>query len=122
MSTPIHLLVVEDSANDTELLLDNLIQAAFRPAWRRVETEHDYLAELANGADVIISDYSLPQFDGLHALRLLQESGLDIPFIVVTGSIGEERAIECMKQGATDYLLKDRLARLGDAVRHVLEV
>src|SRR5204862_3585803 len=102
MSTPIHLLIVEDSTDDTDLLLDNLKQAGFEPDWQRVETEEDYVSQLANGADVIISDYSLPQFDGMHALRLLQERSLDIPFIVVTGSIGEERAIECMRQGATD--------------------
>ncbi|MBI4841866.1 MAG: GAF domain-containing protein, partial [candidate division NC10 bacterium] len=73
------------------------------------------------GLDIILADYSLPQFDALRALRLLQERGLDIPFIVVTGSIGEEMAVECIKRGAADYLLKDRLARLGLAITHALE-
>jgi PAS domain S-box-containing protein len=70
---------------------------------------------------VILADYSLPLFDALHALHLLQARNLDVPFIVVTGSIGEEAAVECMKRGAADYLLKDRLTRLGPAVTHALE-
>ena len=70
--------------------------------------------------DVILADYSLPQFDALRALYLLHDSGLDIPFIIVTGSIGEEMAVDCMKKGAADYLLKDRLARLSAAVTQAL--
>jgi DNA-binding NtrC family response regulator len=71
--------------------------------------------------DIILADYSLPQFDALRALHLLQERDLDIPFIVVTGSVSEEAAVECMRQGATDYLLKDRLGRLGPAVERALQ-
>jgi len=72
-----------------------------------------YLAQLHADLDVILADYSLPQFDALRALRLLQERGLDIPFIIVSGTIGEELAVSAMKEGAADYLLKDRLARMG---------
>ena len=97
-------------------LLDELRRAGFEPDWHRVETESDYLAHLQAGLDVVLADYSLPQFDGLRALQRLQESGLDIPLIIVSGSIGEDLAVSAMKQGAVDYLMKDRLGRLGLAV------
>ena len=89
--------------------------------WRRVETEEDYLAHLQAGLDVILADYTLPQFDALRALQLLQERGGDIPFLIVSATIGEELAVSAMRQGAADYLLKDRLARLGPAVIRVLQ-
>jgi len=102
-------------------MLHELRRAGFDPAWQRVETEADYLARLDPTLDLILADYSLPTFDGLRALQLLRAQGLDLPFIIVSGSISEEVAVECMKQGAADYLLKDRLARLGPAVAHALE-
>jgi PAS domain S-box-containing protein len=71
--------------------------------------------------DIILSDYSMPQFNAIQALQLLQERGLDVPFIIVSGSIGEDIAVTALQQGAADYLLKDRLGRLGEAVRHALE-
>ena len=71
--------------------------------------------------DVILSDYSMPQFDGPRALRLLQERGLDVPFILVSGTVGEDTAVAAMKEGANDYLIKDRLTRLGTAVRQAIE-
>lgn len=98
-----------------------LRRVGFNFEWVRVQTEADYLARLDLSFDLILADYNLPQFDGLRALRLLQERNLDIPFIIVSGSIGEELAVSAMKEGATDYLLKDRLARLGQAVAHALE-
>ena len=120
--TPAHLnlLFLEDSSNDAALVLHELRRAGFDPHAARVETEPDYLAQLDPALDLILADYSLPQFDALRALHLLRERGLDIPFIVISGSISEEVAVECMKQGAADYLLKDRLARLGQAVTHAL--
>jgi len=121
MAIPLRVLVLEDRAADAELILHELRQAGFDPDWRRVETEPDYLAHLDPKLDIILADYTLPQFGALRALHLLQECGLDIPFIVVTGSISEEVAVECMKKGAADYLLKDRLVRLGQAVTHALE-
>ena len=120
MSTPLRLLLVEDSASDAELLVRELQRAGFDPQWRRVETEADYVAGLDEPPDLILSDYSLPQFDGLRALKRLRESGRDIPFILISGALGEEAAVEAMKQGATDYLLKDRIARLGSAVERAL--
>ncbi|MBW4679762.1 MAG: PAS domain S-box protein [Microcoleus vaginatus WJT46-NPBG5] len=116
MSTAIHILILEDSPADAELILRELRQAGFAPSWQRVETEPDYLSQLHESFDIILADYILPQFNALRALQLLRASNLDIPFIVLTGSQNEEVAVECMKQGAADYLLKDRLARLGPAV------
>lgn len=121
MATPLSVLILEDRESDAELMLHELRRAGFKPQWQRVETEQDYLAHLHPALDVILADYTLPQFDALRALHLLQKRGLDIPFIVVTGSISEEVAVECMKQGAADYLLKDRLARLGPAVVQALK-
>jgi PAS domain S-box-containing protein len=102
-------------------MVHELRQAGFDPVWRRVETEADYLAHLQTDLDVILADYSLPQFDALRALQLLRERHLDTPFIIVSGNIGEELAVSAMKQGAADYLLKDRLARLGPAVLRTLQ-
>ena len=117
----LQVLILEDQPSDAELVLDELRQAGFKPEWRRVDTRADYLAHLSEDLDLILADYSLPQFNALEALHGLQQSGLDIPFIVVTGTISEEVAVECMKQGAADYLLKDRLTRLGPAVVKALE-
>ena len=121
MATSLRVLILEDRSADAELMLHALRRAGYEPDWRRVETEPDYVAHLEPTLDVILADYNLPQFDALRALQLLQERNLDIPFIVVTGTIGEEAAVECIKQGAADYLLKDRLARLGSSVAHALE-
>src|SRR2546422_10445520 len=121
MSIPLRVLILEDRSEDAELMLHELRRAGFEPAWQRVETELDYLAQLHEGLDAILADYTLPQFDALRALQLLQEHGLDIPLIIVSGLISEEAAIECVKQGAADYLLKDRLARLGPALPHALQ-
>ncbi len=113
-------MIVEDSEDDAEILRLELTRAEIAVTCHRVETEAAYLDALAAEPDVILADYSLPQFSAPRALRLLQSLNRDIPFIVVTGSMGEERAVECMREGATDYLLKDRLARLGPAVTRAL--
>ena len=121
MSSTLNVLILEDRPADAELMLHELRRAGFDPVWERVDTEADYLSRLDPALDVILADYSLPQFDGVRALQLMQERGLDIPFIIVSGTIGEDVAVAAMKQGAADYLLKDRLARLGPAVAHALE-
>ncbi|WP_250123865.1 ATP-binding protein [Chroococcidiopsis sp. CCMEE 29] len=115
------ILIVENSLCDTELMLYELRRERLQVDWKRVETESDYLACLDAGFDVILSDFNMPQFEAMRALQLLQERGLDIPFIIVTGSISEEVAVECMKLGAADYLLKDRLVRLGQAVLQAVQ-
>ncbi len=121
MSTSLNLLLLEDSLNDAELILEVLREAGFELTFRRVDSQANYLRELDQPPDFILSDYSMPQFTAFDALRLMKERGLDIPFIVVSGCIGEDMAVQCMKAGATDYLLKDRLARLGHSVSQALE-
>jgi hypothetical protein len=117
MSAGLKVLVVEDSEQDAELLLHELGKAGYKPTARRVDNARDMEAALVQGSwDVIISDYVLPQFSGLEALKILQKKGLDIPFLIVSGKIGEEVAVEALKAGAHDYLLKDRLTRLGAAI------
>ena len=121
ISTAINILIVEDLQDDADMVLAELRKSGFDPKWKRVETEPDFLDEIKNLPDVILSDYSMPQFNGLRAAELLQKSGLDIPFILISGTVGEDVAVAAMKHGATDYLLKDRIARLGIAVEHALE-
>ncbi len=121
MSVPIRVLILEDRPTDAELLLHELRRAGFEPDWRQVDAEPDYLAHLGPDFDVILSDYHMPQFDPIRALQLLQERNLDIPFILVTGALGDETAVECIKHGVTDYVLKDRMARLGPVVQRALD-
>ena len=117
MTTPLNVLTVEDSADDSLLLINELKNADFDPTWIRVETEREYRTCMEAQPDIIFSDFTLPQFSTTRALELLQMSGLEIPFIIVSGTIGEERAVESLRNGATDYVLKDRLHRLGPVVR-----
>jgi PAS domain S-box-containing protein/putative nucleotidyltransferase with HDIG domain len=121
LSTVLRVLIVEDQATDLELTVHLLRKSGFEPAWRNVQGREDYLRALQDPPDIILADYTLPGFDALEALRLLRDLDLDIPFIVVSGTISEEVAVECMKLGAADYLLKDRLSRLGPAVNQALE-
>lgn len=118
---PLNVLIVEDSPNDAELMVEELRRCGFDPAWHRVETESEYLAYLDKSPEIILADYSLPQFSGVRALHLLQERGLAIPFLVVSGTIGEEGAAEIMKHGASDYMLKGHLSPLGEAVMRALQ-
>src|SRR5882724_6097738 len=104
MTTPLNILFVEDNSHDVELVLGELQRAGFDPRWKRVETEPDFLAELNHAPDIILSDYSMPQFTGLRAAEVLQASGLNIPFILISGTVGEDVAVEAMKHGAMDYL------------------
>ncbi len=119
--TPLDLLLVEDSTDDADLILAELRRAGFDPGWKRVETEVDFLAEIKKSPTIILSDYSMPGFSGLRALELLRASGLNIPFILISGTVGEHFAVEAIKQGAADYLLKDRITRLGVAIEHALQ-
>jgi two-component sensor histidine kinase/ActR/RegA family two-component response regulator len=113
-------LILEDRPEDAELMAHELRRGGFDPQWQRVETEPDFLAHLDPPPDVILADYTMPELDARRALGLLQERGLDVPFIVVSGTIGEDVAVAMMRQGAADYLLKDRLVRLGASVKHAL--
>jgi hypothetical protein len=117
---PLKVLIAEDSAADAELMVVRLRHDGFDPVWTRVDCEKDFLAELAKQPDIVLSDYAMPDFSGLRAARLTRDSGLNIPFILVSGTVGEDAAVDAMKHGATDYLLKDRIARLGQAVERAL--
>ncbi|BCB26836.1 hypothetical protein SKTS_17220 [Sulfurimicrobium lacus] len=117
----LRVLIVEDLPSDAELMMLQLRGEGFRFEWQRVQTEEEYLAGLDSRPDLILADWHLPRFSGLRALQLLRERNLDIPFIIVSGGIGEEAAIDALRQGASDYVLKDRPARLGPAVRHALD-
>ena len=114
-------LLVEDNPDDAELITYELRRAGFELTWDRVDTEAAYLEHLEKSPTIVLADNSLSQFSGPRALELLQERGLSIPFIVVSGTIGEEAAAAVMKQGAVDYVLKSRLSRLGSAVQHALQ-
>ena len=121
MGAPLNVLIAEDRPADVRLMLQALRRAGFEVAADCVESEPDFLARLRPDLDVILSDYSMQQFDAERALMLVKRSDLDVPFIVVTGTISETIAVEMMKKGAADYLLKDRLGRLGEAVRRACQ-
>jgi len=121
MSKPLRVLIVDDSEDDGLLLLRRLRGAGFEPEFERVQTSESMIAALATRAwDIIISDYSMPHFTGLEALGVLKRSGLDLPFILVSGTIGEDLAVEAMKAGANDYVMKSNLQRLTTAIEREL--
>lgn len=118
---PLRILVLEDLATDYELVLRELRKSGLDFTARRAETEGDFRAQLQEFApDLILADYSLPGYDGLSALTLVRSEHPQVPFIFVSGTMGEETAIEALQRGATDYVLKQRFARLGPAARRAL--
>ncbi|MGH7581509.1 MAG: PAS domain S-box protein [Gemmatimonadales bacterium] len=118
---PLRILILEDVAMDAELVEYELERARIPFAARRVDTRESFLREIDEfGPDLILSDYSLPRFDGMAALSLARERAPSVPFLIVTGSVNEETAVGCMKAGATDYLLKSNLARIGPAIEGAL--
>ncbi len=121
MSTQIRVLIIEDSEDDTALVLRELRRGGYDPMYKRVQTDKAMKAALDNQTwDVIICDYCMPQFDMPAALEILQKRKLDLPFILVSGTVGEEAAVKAMKTGAHDYIMKDRLARLVPAIEREL--
>ena len=116
-----NILLVEDDPYDVKLLQSALRRAGLDVAWQIVEEEEEFLAALKQPVDVIISDFHLPVFSALRVLELTGKLPGSPPVIVVTGAIDDELAADCIKRGAKDYLLKDRLARIGEAINHVLE-
>ena len=121
MDQPLRILILEDLPSDAELMIYELREAEIADAYRRVADRGDFVAALAERwADLILSDFHLPGFNGLEALALAQAACPDTPFIFVSGAMGEEVAIDALKQGATDYVLKDRLTRLGPAVQRAV--
>lgn len=123
MNAPLAVLIVEDSENDALLIIEELREGGYDPAFERVETREALQKALLSHWDVIIADYRLPNFSGMDALKLARERDPDIPFIIVSGQISEDTAVETMRAGAQDYVLKDNLARLAPAVdRELREV
>ncbi len=117
----LRVLHLEDSTDDHDLAAVHLHRAGLAPDLLRVDTEVAFSAALAAGPwDVVLSDFNLPGFTGLQAQQILKDSGLQVPFILVSGEIGEDTAVAAMRNGASDYLLKNNLARLAPAVEHAI--
>ncbi len=116
------MLILEDSLEDCFLNLREVRKAGYDPEWKCVESRADFLSALETlSPDIILSDYSMPQFNASTALDLLREKDKVTPFIMISGTVGEEVAVEMLKKGANDYLLKDRLSRLGQSVRKAMD-
>ncbi len=121
MATPLQLLMVEDSDDDAQLVLVKLRRAGYNIEFIRVDNEPELRAALeAKNWQIVVSDYSMPGFSGLKALQILRENDQDTPFILVSGTVGEEIAVEAMRCGANDYIMKDNLARLVPAIEREL--
>ena len=122
MGSPLRVLLLEDSPGDARLIIVELEESGFTPTAERVDTRDGFRAALDEHPwDIVIADYSIPQFGGLEALDMMRERDLDIPLIIASGVIGEDSAVATIKRGAYDYVMKDRLARLGPAVRRALQ-
>ena len=122
LNETVRILMVEDSEDDALLALRALRRGGFEVTYRRVQTAAELTAALAEGHwDAVLSDYNLPGFNGIRALDIFRSAGLDIPFIVISGTIGEETAVDLMKAGASDYIMKHNLARLAPALDRELK-
>ena len=122
MSEPVHILIVEDTPSDFDLAQREIRKAVNECVFQHVQTRQDFLHALNTfQPDLILSDYQMPDFDGLTALKLAQEHAKLTPFIIWTGTMGEDVAVECMKAGAVNYILKENIKRLGSAIIHALE-
>ena len=120
--TRLRVLLVEDNPSDVELVLLTLRKDGFEVSSNVVQTSEEFASRIQTANyDLILADYNLPQWRGMEALDILCRENLDVPLIVVTGYLGEEKAVECIKQGATDCVLKDHLARLPPSVRRALQ-
>jgi len=121
MGIPLNVLIIEDSENDALLILRELRRGGYDPYHKRVQTAEEMGTSLEKQSwDIVLSDYNMPNFNGIHAMKLLQEKEIDIPFILVSGLIGEETAVEAMKAGASDYIMKSNLLRLVPAIQREL--
>src|SRR5579859_1045518 len=122
MKSTIRLLQIEDAPTDAELCVRELKRSGMRCEGRRVENESDFRNGLAEfHPDVILCDFSMPHFDGMQALAIAAQDYSDIPFIFVSGTLGEEYAVRALQNGATDYVLKTNLIRLPVAVQRAVE-
>ena len=122
MSKPLKILHLEDLPADAELVSRELKKAGIKTQELLVSNKNDFIQALKKfSPDIILSDHSLPSFDSHEALRILNQTGMHIPFILVTATVSEEYAVTVMKEGATDYILKDRLQRLPSAILSAIE-
>jgi len=119
-SSRLRVLILEDVPSDAELIVEELQRELGPVEWERADTQADFLRALEHAWDIVLADFTLVDFDALSALTLAAERAADLPFVIVTGFF-EEAALECLRRGASDYVLKDNLTRLGPAVRHALE-
>ena len=120
MKPLLRVLIVEDSADDAALMLRELAQAGYQLVSERVDSSATLQQALTKPWDILLSDFTMPHFSAPEALKIVQDSGLDIPFVIVSGTVGEERAVQIMRAGARDYILKDNLARLAPVVEREL--
>ncbi len=120
MTDKLDILFLEDNPLDVELEVSALESDGIACVWERVDNREDFLRHIDRAYDLIIADHSLPSFDGITAVKLLRQRDISTPLILVSGTVGEEVAIDSLKAGATDYVLKDRLARLGPVVRRAM--
>src|SRR6266705_5556826 len=104
---PLRVLILEDRPEDADLARHELQRAGYDLNWRRVDDEAGFKANLDPELDLILADYHQPQFDAVRALKLMQEAGLEIPFVIVSGAVGDDLAVAAVRQGAMDYVLKD---------------
>jgi DNA-binding NtrC family response regulator len=124
MSNPrfLQVLMVEDSEDDALLIIRELKKGGYAPEYERVETASAMLTAMKDKTwDIILSDYKMPHFSGEKAIAVLKETNIDIPVIIVSGTIGEETAVECMRLGAHDYIMKNNLSRLCVAIARELD-
>tara|TARA_R110002073_G_scaffold141666_1_gene292845 strand:- start:310 stop:2778 length:2469 start_codon:yes stop_codon:yes gene_type:complete len=119
-TTPLRILLIEDVENDAQLLIDHLHSEGLILDWKRVDTERDMNVRLQESWDIIVSDFTMPHLSGTRALEIVRQHDLDIPFIFVSGTIGEDAAVKAMKSGAQDYIMKDNLNRLLPAIEREL--
>jgi DNA-binding response OmpR family regulator len=119
--TPLRAIFVEDNPDEARLMARELRLAGFEIDWQRVDLEKQFVASLDESTQVVLCDSGLPAFDAFRALAILQERDHPAPMVIVSGPVGEDVAVEALRRGAADYVMKDRLARLGRAVWHALD-
>ena len=120
MGRKLNLVIIEDNPDDIEIILGELRKGGYDLYSRVVESRDDLQAALENGSwDLVLADHSLPSFDAIEALNIVKRSGLDLPFIIVSGVMGEETAVDAIRAGAADVVMKDHLSRLMPAIQRV---
>jgi CheY-like chemotaxis protein len=118
----LHVLMVDDSEDDVLLIMRKLNKGGYNPVYERVETSAAMKKSLKKKQwDIVLCDYNMPNFSGPSAIAVLKEANIDIPIIMVSGTIGEKKAVECLRYGARDYIMKDNLSRLCPAIDRELK-